>query len=443
MTLIGSFFVGASLVILVVVMSIMDGFQFRLRETYSGSSADLKVTPLYPADLEVLEREVLRAVPQAKAGGPYYETISLVRREGRVMQNEQEFHFAFVYGVDGVKEGRINRWVDNLTSKPRKGSKPKLTVADASRPFYVADELERAVGTKGVIVGATLQRTVGVRVGDKVKLLSVAAKGGARNGSGSGGDPDADDYELLQRLFLVVGVFETGNSEIDDRCVYMEHGDFAEFFPKAASRPSVRFKLGSPDDYEASKEHLKNNLERIVTASRLPDANVRAGLSVSTWKDKHKTLVRAIESEKQMILVIAFLIVVAGASSIFAAQWLLVTDKVREIGIFRALGASVGGVTSIFVINGLLMGVLGSVGGSLVGLLVVERIDTVHGWISMLLGHQVFNPDVYLFEKIPTRVDYEQVTQYAVAALVCTLIASAVPALRAGLMDPAKALRGD
>ena len=103
----------------------------------------------------------------------------------------------------------------------------------------------------------------------------------------------------------------------------------------------MRFKLDSPDDYQAAKEHLKNNLERIITASRLPETRVRAGLSVSTWTDKHKTLVRAIESEKQMILVIAFLIVVAGASSIFAAQWLLVSDKVREIGIFRALGASV------------------------------------------------------------------------------------------------------
>jgi len=141
-----------------------------------------------------------------------------------------------------------------------------------------------------------------------------------------------------------------------------------------------------------------------------------------------------------MILVIAFLIVVAGTSSIFAAQWLLVSDKVREIGILRAIGADFGGVVSIFVLNGFLMGLLGSIGGAAAGLLVVQYIDSVHALISTILGRPVFDPNIYLFEHIPTRVDYAEVTRYAVAALASTLIAAAVPAVRAGLMNPAEAL---
>ena len=158
------------------------------------------------------------------------------------------------------------------------------------------------------------------------------------------------------------------------------------------------------------------------------------------WSANHQAMVRAIESEKAMILVIAFLIVVAGTSSIFAAQWLLVSDKVREIGILRALGADVKGVATIFVLNGFLMGVLGSLGGTFGGLLFVRYIDSVHAFIRWLTGRDIFDPDIYLFSEIPTKVDPEQVTQFAIAALVCTLIAAAIPALRAGLMDPARAL---
>jgi lipoprotein-releasing system permease protein len=93
--------------------------------------------------------------------------------------------------------------------------------------------------------------------------------------------------------------------------------------------------------------------------------------------------------------------------------------------------------------NGFLMGVLGSAGGALGGLLVVRYIDAVHSMLSWILGHKVFDPAVYNFVAIPTRVDYGEVTRYAVAALVCTLIASAVPAVRAGLLRPAEALHRD
>jgi lipoprotein-releasing system permease protein len=86
------------------------------------------------------------------------------------------------------------------------------------------------------------------------------------------------------------------------------------------------------------------------------------------------------------------------------------------------------------------MGLIGSAGGVGVGLLVVDQIDRVHDLVKVLTGRDVFPSDIYLFTSIPTRVNYDDVLRYAIAALVCTLIASAVPALRAGTMDPAKAL---
>jgi lipoprotein-releasing system permease protein len=186
--------------------------------------------------------------------------------------------------------------------------------------------------------------------------------------------------------------------------------------------------------------------DTLIDRSKPPGTQVEAWqrhIRGESWRDRHRSLVQAIESEKSMILVIAFLIVVAGTSSIFAAQWLLVSDKVREIGILRALGADFNGVVSIFVLNGFLMGVLGSAGGTFGGLLVVKYVDQVHALISWIMGRPVFDPNIYMFQSVPTQVDYGEVTRYAVAALVCTLIASAVPAMRAGFLRPAEALHRD
>jgi lipoprotein-releasing system permease protein len=190
----------------------------------------------------------------------------------------------------------------------------------------------------------------------------------------------------------------------------------------------------------AAKLSTQMQFPALMTAADAPSVREGDIGTLGSWKDENPTLMSAIESEKSMILVIAFLIVIAGTSSIFAAQWLLVSDKIREIGILRALGVGVEGVMSVFVLNGLLMGIIGSACGALVGLLVVRKIDAVAAFISWIMGREVFPQDIYLFATIPTKVDKAAVVQYSLAALACTLVASAIPALRAGLMDPAKAL---
>lgn len=436
MTLIGSFFVGASLVILVVVMAIMDGFQAQLKDTIRGSGADLTVTPRYPVDLARLQTVLVDALgDRAEAASPYYQTVTFVKKEGHIDPAlEETYHFAAVSGVDGRLEQRVNRFGEYIRQPT--GDKQRFL----DDPFRVNDDMERAMGTVGVIIGSDLLKDLGLVVGERVRMFSIVA-----DDDGSGGS-DPGDYRFRYELFKIVGLYESKNSEIDRRTVFMDHEAFRKFFDSSTSRPSVRIRLSDGMELTDVRPILDRERARIVRASVDPSYVLRPGdgaFSIDTWKSENQTLVRAIESEKSMILSIAFLIVVAGASSIFAAQWLLVTDKIREIGILRALGAQVGGVVAIFVGNGLLMGLLGSIGGALVGLLAVDRIDDVHAVISWITGRPVFDPKIYLFEKIPTRVDYAQVAQFALAALVCTLFASAVPALRAGFMDPAKALHRD
>jgi lipoprotein-releasing system permease protein len=447
MTLIGSFFVGASLVILVVVMSVMDGFQAKLKETIAGSSADLTLTPAWPCDPAKLARAVEERIPGVEAAGPYYETITLTRLAGPVDPMREKMHYAAVFGIDAEREARVNRFTEYLAElDPKTGRRaPMASVRDRGHPFKVHDPLESASGTIGVIVGRVLAddlRDGAISRSIVNRKIRIAVAEPPKDGP-AGADPT--DLSFSYRQVLVVGTYESGNSEVDRSCIFMDHEDFRRLFSGEAHRASVRCRLTDPDGVDAAIGHLRASLDHLVRASAtVPDVPLQQQrMRPESWKEKNRSLVRAIETEKSMILVIAFLIVVAGTSSIFAAQWLLVSDKVREIGILRALGADFNGVVSVFVLNGFLMGLLGAAGGAFGGLLVVRHIDTVHSLISALSGRPVFDPRIYLFDRIPTLVDYAEVTRYAAAALVCTLVAAAIPAVRAGLMNPAEALHRD
>ncbi len=444
MTLIGSFFVGASLVILVVVMAVMDGFQAKLKETIAGSSADLTLTPRWPCDPVALSKAVEELIPGVEAAGPYYETITLTRRAGKADPMVDRMHYAGVFGIDARREARINRFAEYLATvdEATHVRRTTATVRDRADPFKVYDALEEASGTIGVVLGVGLAREIDAGVGKKIRVASASAAG-----QGGGAARDPKDVSLKYIQVLVVGLYESGNGDIDRSCIFMDQQAFRTLFTDDSTRASVRCRLSDPDRFDDALRAIRERRDDLISRSLRPaDAALEPWQKnghVESWRDQNRSLVQAIESEKAMILVIAFLIVVAGTSSIFAAQWLLVSDKVREIGILRALGADFNGVVSIFVLNGFLMGVLGSAGGAFGGLLVVKYIDAVHAALSWILGHKVFDPAVYNFDAIPTRVDYAEVTRYAVAALVCTLIASAVPAVRAGLLRPAEALHRD
>jgi lipoprotein-releasing system permease protein len=439
MTLIGSFFVGASLVILVVVMAVMDGFQAKLKETIAGSSSDLMLSPRWPCDPVALADAVEELVPGVEAAGPYFETVTLTRRSGRVDPTRERMHYAAVYGIDAAREAKVNRFTEYLSVMDRKTNTRRPAVRDPAAPFKVYDPREAAAGTIGVVLGVGLQEELGVELNRKIRVAIAETPKDV-----AGGDPVDVSLKYLQ--VLVVGLYQSGNSEIDRSCMFMDQEAFRRLFGGDMARASVRCRLEDPDRVADVAKRILEVKDQLIERSKPAGTQVerwQREIRGESWRDRHRSLVQAIESEKSMILVIAFLIVVAGTSSIFAAQWLLVSDKVREIGILRALGADFNGVVSIFVLNGFLMGVLGSAGGTFGGLLVVKYVDQVHALISWIMGRPVFDPDIYMFQSVPTQVDYGEVTRYAVAALVCTLIASAVPAMRAGFLRPAEALHRD
>ncbi|HEX3314494.1 MAG TPA: FtsX-like permease family protein, partial [Gemmataceae bacterium] len=165
------------------------------------------------------------------------------------------------------------------------------------------------------------------------------------------------------------------------------------------------------------------------------------GFSIRTWEEKQGPLLAAIDIECGVLNVLLFMIVGVAGFSILAIFSMIVAEKTRDIGIMKSLGASNGGVLQIFLGYGLLLGVVGSVLGTIVGLLFTDNINIIENWLSMLSGHHVFDPSIYYFDKIPTNIETLTVILVNVGAIAIAVTFSVLPALRAAMLHPVRALR--
>lgn len=162
---------------------------------------------------------------------------------------------------------------------------------------------------------------------------------------------------------------------------------------------------------------------------------------VSTWRDKQGILLQAVQTEIAILNVLLFLIIAVAGFGILAIFFMIVVEKTRDIGILKSLGASGAGIMQIFLAYGLALGTLGSGTGLVLGLLFVHYINEIAGVLSLVLGHEVFDPSIYYFYQIPTIVNPWTIFWIMFGAIGIAVIASLFPALRAARMHPVEALR--
>jgi len=164
---------------------------------------------------------------------------------------------------------------------------------------------------------------------------------------------------------------------------------------------------------------------------------------IQTWEDKQGPLLSAIAVEKGILNVLLFLIVGVAGFSILAIFSMIVAEKTRDIGILKSLGASNRGVMSIFLTYGLLLGVVGSLCGTGLGLLLTDNLNEIEQFLARLTGQDIFPRDVYYFDKIPTHVDMLSIAWVNFGAIFIAVIFSIIPAMRAAMLHPVRALRYD
>ena len=371
---------------LIVVLSVMNGFQEELRNRILSVASHIEVRgmPSLTDDAAVARAALLD--PHVKAAAPY------------------------VLGQAMLSAGGANRGVLVRGIDPARES----TVADIGRHMRVGTLEALTPGSFGIVLGADLARGLGVRLGETVVVITPQ---GTLTAAGT-----------LPRLksFRVVGVFEVGMYEFDSGLALIDLDDAKKLY-RVDGVSGVRLKL---DDLYAAPRVAQELVGRLNV-----DAEIR------DWTMSHANFFRAVQIEKRVMFIILTLIIAVAAFNIVSAQVMTVTDKEADIAILRTLGASPGSITAIFMIQGGLIGMIGTLLGVIGGVLLALNVGTVLPAIERLFSVQFLDKTVYYINELPSDLQTGDVITIAGIALLLALLATIYPAWRAAKVNPAEALR--
>jgi len=371
---------------LIVVLSVMNGFQDELRTRILSVASHIEIrgTPSIVDDAAVA-RTALED-PRVRAAAPYIL--------GQAMLS-----------ADGVNRGALVRGIDPAR---------EATVADIGQHMRAGSLDALKPGGFGIVLGADLARALGVRLGDPVIVITPQ---GTFTAAGT-----------LPRVksFTLVGVFEVGMYEFDSGLALINIEDAKKLY-RLDGVSGVRLKL---DDL-----FIAPSVARELAGTLRVDAEIR------DWTQSHANFFRAVQIEKRVMFIILTLIITVAAFNIVSAQVMTVTDKQADIAILRTLGASPGSITAIFMIQGALIGMIGTLIGVVGGIALALNVGTVLPALERLFNVQFLDKTVYYISELPSDLQRGDVVTIAVIALVLALAATIYPARRAARVNPAEALR--
>ena len=437
---------------LLVILAVMDGFQDQLRATLRGTLSDLIVYVRYDSEFDAWEQELL-ATPYIKAVSPHLQSFSLVAQIPRDTApgrspGPTQMDGAMVHGIDAARESEVSAFREFLlwrTPTPDRNTWESST-PDPARPFAILNP--RWEEKRGVILGRQLAENLGV-----YKPMRLSAEGEEplyeygrvylTTMVRTDGEGD-ERYRARQLDFCVTGIYESGNQEIDQHIAYMDRSVAREFFELSHDPQEIRIQLTDYARHEEVEEDLRDREMEIYAKTAKSREAWESRLSpyiVQSWEDRRRNFLNAIQNEKGLIAIIAGMAFVVTGFMIFSILSMIVTMKTRDIGILKALGGTTRGVLRIFILNGLVVGVIGSGLGLALGLLFVHNINGIKNLLNQAFGWEPFPQSIYLFAEIPTRVIPAEAAAVTLMALLVALIGAVLPAFRAARMDPVESLR--
>ena len=372
---------------LIIVLSVMNGFQKEVRDRMLGVISHIEVFTPGGGALADLARTLaeIRANPNVIGAATFIAAQALLAR-GEDMKG------ALVRGIDPALEGQVT----------------DLAVS-------AAPTLQRLLpGEFGVVLGGELARAMGVREGDTVTLIAP-----------SGQVTPAGVVPRLKTM-TVVGTFDSGHFEYDSALVMMHQIDAAKIF-RLEGPTGIRIKLKDLHQAREVAKELANTLS--------------GDLLIRDWTRQNKTWFSAVELEKRMMFIILTLIVAVAAFNLVSTLVMTVTDKRADIAILRTLGASPKSIMGIFMVQGAMVGVIGTLSGLLLGLLVAFNIDVIVPALERLLNASFLPKDIYLISRMPSEPQYSDIMPIVVISLILAFLATIYPSWRASRVNPAEALR--
>ena len=379
--------IALGVMVLIVVLSVMNGFQTEVRTRILGVASHLQITG---------------------PNGVVADWPSVARRAGEHPKVLAAAPFVQAQGM--LSSDRGARGVAVRGVLPEAEDK----VADFSRHMVTGELRALQPGAFGMVLGADLARALGVLPGDKLALI---APQGIVTPAG-----------VVPRLkqFTVVGTFDVGFNEADAGLALVHLEDAQKLYQLEDRVSGVRLKL--QDLFEA-------RLVARELMAQMPD------MFAWDWSRSHPNLFRAVQIEKRMMFIILTLIIAVATFNVVSTLVMLVTDKQADIAILRALGAAPGSILKIFVVQGAVIGVLGTALGVVGGVLLALNVETVVPAIENALGFKFLAKDVYLIPDLPSEVQVDDVAGVALISLALAFLATLYPSWRASKVNPAEALR--
>ena len=377
---------------LITVMSVMNGFQKEVRARILGVSSHIQVMGLDSGPARGLEgwRQVLTEVrknPDVVAAAPFVDGQGLLAYASNVRG-------AMVRGILPDEEIRV------------------ATLGNDMRAGKIASLV---AGEYNIILGGALARALGVTMGDKLYLYSPQS-----SVTPAGMVPRV-------RAFSVTGIFSSGHFEYDANLALMHLKDAQVLYQFGENVSGIRIKLKDTD--------------RAPQVSRQLGDTLKIDGYVTDWTKQNATYFRAVQIEKRMMFIILALIIAVAAFNLVSTLVMVVTDKHPDIAILRTLGASPGTIMKIFVVQGAVIGVIGTLLGVASGIFLALNIDVVVPFIENLIGQKVLSPEVYFLSELPSDLKWNDVWATAVISLLLALAATLYPSWRASKVNPAEALR--
>ncbi|MCE9610992.1 MAG: FtsX-like permease family protein [Chthoniobacter sp.] len=399
-----------AITVLVVVISVMTGFDHSLQRVVLGFDPHLRVVN---GDLMHNWREILPGLEKVSGitgAAPYVTGAVLVEKTSDVEQTTRAMQ-AIIRGINVAQEEQL---VDLR----------KLVTGTTD------------MATDDVVLGRTLAENLGVEIGDEItiyapgnisSLMGVLRKQSADPDGPSPSLRDVTKDVVIPSPKKVVGLFNSGANTFDSTFILMPLNSAQELYALKDAVHGIAVKTRDPLDIERTQEAIETQFDgRVTTVS---------------WYDENRARFDAIKMEKHVMFFILMFLVVIAAFSVMNTQITVTVQKTREIGIMKALGATPAQIVWVFLSQGMLVGVLGNITGLGLGLAVLHYRNAFRDWLSERLHIVIFPSSIYEFDGIPAQVIPSDVAIICVSAFIICALAAYIPAHIASRLDPVKALR--
>ncbi|MCE5262678.1 MAG: lipoprotein-releasing ABC transporter permease subunit [Deltaproteobacteria bacterium] len=384
---------------LIIVLAVMNGFETDLRNKILGINSHVIVMPYTGAmqDYPRVMKEVVQ-VPGVAATTPFIYSQAMLKHSGNVtgiiLRGLSTEDALKVINLGKIREGRFE------------------DLNEGAKISGLKSELE---GLPGILIGRELAKNLGVFLHETVHVVSPSGV--------------ATPMGMVPRMkpFLVVGIFESGFFEYDSTLAYISLKNCQEF-------------LGM-DDMVTGVEVRVDDIYRADKIAKQIEAKLGFPYWGRNWMEMNKNLFSALKLEKRVMFIILSLIVLVAAFNIISALIMIVMEKNKDIAILKTMGATRSAIMRIFILQGLVVGAIGTFLGCVAGLAVAFHLEAISRFVENLFGFKILPGDVYYLSELPSQVNFGDVGIIILGTLLISFISTIYPSWRASRLDPAEALR--